>query len=61
MFRIVSKNYLFNPDQYLEKIKYEELDKWSYIQDIASHDAYFDSGEQVGFGFMYRFDEENNC
>ena len=36
-----------NPNIYLDSLRYKKYDRWSYIQDIEAHDAYFESGEQV--------------
>src|SRR3972149_1297741 len=48
-----------DPNEYLDNVIYSKLDKWSSLWNISTFDAYFGSGEQVGYGFIPQFDEES--
>lgn len=41
-----------NSSNYIKRLRYNKYDTWSYVQDIESHDAYYSSGEYVGYGFL---------
>ena len=41
-----------NPNDYMERLRYKVYDKWSYVQNIETYDAYFSSGTYTGYGFL---------
>lgn len=49
-----------SPEEVLEALRYQELDKWSYIQDAATFDQYFSGGQFTGYGMGMKVDENND-
>ncbi len=55
-----------NPDSYnspvelLEALRYQPLDRWSYITTKQELNAYYEEGSYVGFGFSSAFDQQGN-
>lgn len=43
--------------QYLEELKYQELDGWSYLTTIEEYNAHYVYAVYYGHGFAYKFDE----
>jgi len=48
----VKPKYNENPNEYINRLRYEKYDKWSYVQNIKTYDAYFSSGTYKGYGFL---------
>ncbi len=46
------------PEELLEALRYDPIDKWSYITSLESFNSYFDEGEYEGHGFGYTYDED---
>jgi len=46
--------------EYFDQLLYKEIDRWSYIDTKASHDAHYEEGKYVGFGFGYAWDLQMN-
>ncbi len=46
------------PEELLEALRYDPLDKWSYITSLESFNSYFEEGEYEGHGFGYTYDED---
>ncbi len=46
------------PEELLEALRYDSLDKWSYITSLESFNSYFEEGEYEGHGFGYTYDED---
>ena len=44
------------PEDLLEALRYQHLDKWSYITTLEQFTSYFEEGTYVGHGFGYSFD-----
>lgn len=52
---------LFNsPVELLEALRYQPLDRWSYITTKEELNAYYEEGAYVGFGFSSAFDQQGN-
>lgn len=55
-----------NPDSYnsplelLEALRYQPLDRWSYITTKQELNAYYEEGSYIGFGFSSAFDQQGN-
>lgn len=55
-----------NPEKYnspielLEALRYQPLDRWSYITTKRELNAYYEEGSYVGFGFASAFDQQGN-
>lgn len=47
-------------NEYLDKIIYKEKDRFSYLDNIKEHDDFIEKGEDVIYGFRYKFDEYLN-
>ena len=47
-----------NSHEFLEDLKYKELDTWSYLTTIEEHNAHFVDAIYYGHGFAYKFDED---
>ncbi len=45
------------PEDLLEALRYEELDKWSFVAEKSLFESYFGAGEYLGFGFGYGYDD----
>ncbi len=50
-----------SPENLLSYLKYEELDKWSYIVSKDEYDAYVEDGSYMGMGFSFKFNTMNEC
>ncbi len=53
------KNYR-DPADLLEALRYNQLDRWSYITTKQQLQAYFEEGVYIGFGFGSAFDQSGN-
>lgn len=73
VYRVMKGTYLWydkvpdaNPDDYpspealLNALKYEPLDRWSYITTTDAHYAYVREGRYVGLGIGFKYDREQN-
>jgi C-terminal processing protease CtpA/Prc len=49
-----------SPEELLEDIKYEELDKWSYITPTEEYYTYMEDGQYVGTGFSFEYDDSGD-
>ncbi len=49
-----------NPFILLEELRYEPLDKWSYIVSTEEYNAYYSQGVFTGYGFGYFPDSQGN-
>ncbi|MCP4757686.1 MAG: hypothetical protein GY866_43060, partial [Proteobacteria bacterium] len=45
-----------SPELLLDALRYEDLDRWSYIAEKAEYDRYFNEGQTIGMGIGYRYD-----
>jgi C-terminal processing protease CtpA/Prc len=48
-----------DPQQFMEAIRYEEYDKWSYVQTLEEY-FQFSEGKMYGHGFSFGLDESDN-
>lgn len=48
------------PADLMDALVYKPIDKWSFVEGKEVLDAIFQEGETFGFGFMIRFDPEDN-
>jgi carboxyl-terminal processing protease len=48
------------PADLLDTLIYKPLDRWSFIDNAESIGSLFEEGKTFGFGFLIRFDPENN-
>jgi carboxyl-terminal processing protease len=46
-----------NPQDYLDAIKYADLDRWSYIVTQDDNQQYFEEGKSIGHGFSLGLDD----
>lgn len=56
---VKAENYQ-SPVELLEALRYQPLDKWSYITTKQQLQAYYEEGTYVGFGFGSAFDQNNS-
>ena len=49
-----------SPVELLEVLRYQELDRWSYVTTKQELEAYYEEGTYVGYGFGSAFDTNNN-
>ncbi|MEL6535437.1 MAG: hypothetical protein AAFQ98_08500, partial [Bacteroidota bacterium] len=49
-----------SPEDLLEDVRYSELDRWSYIGNLAEFNALFNGGNYAGYGFGARWDDDGN-
>lgn len=49
-----------NPVEFMEALRVNPPDRWSYVTTKAEHDAYYDAGAYYGYGFGSGFDQEGN-
>lgn len=49
-----------SPVELLEVLRYQELDRWSYITTKQDLQAYYEEGTYIGYGFGSAFDASNN-
>ncbi len=57
----VNVNDYESPEGLLEALRYDSLDKWSYITSVESFNSYFEEGEYEGHGFGYTYDEDGKA
>ena len=50
-----------SPEQLLEAIRYDSLDKWSYISPLDDFLSYYQEGEYEGHGFGYTYDQDGKA
>ncbi len=50
-----------SPEDLLEALRYDSLDKWSYITSVESFNSYFEEGEYEGHGFGYTYDKDGKA
>lgn len=50
-----------SPENLLEALRYDSLDKWSYITSVESFNSYFEEGEYEGHGFGYTYDKDGKA
>jgi len=48
------------PEEVLENLKYQTLDRWSYITDKTTYDSYFEEGSYIGLGLKLKYDPVGN-
>ncbi|MGK7393888.1 MAG: S41 family peptidase [Candidatus Cyclobacteriaceae bacterium M3_2C_046] len=48
-----------DPFQLLQKLRYDDLDRWSFIMDADEYNAFFNEGKFVGHGFRMKMDSKN--
>ncbi|MDX2442175.1 MAG: S41 family peptidase [Bacteroidales bacterium] len=49
------------PEELLEALRYDSLDKWSYISPLDEFTSYYEEGEYEGHGFGYTYDEDGKA
>lgn len=73
MYRLMQEAYLWNeyvpddvdpagfesPSALVTEVRYDELDRWSRVSDLATSDALFEEGMVIGLGFRTRRTEDN--
>ncbi|MDM8524573.1 S41 family peptidase [Desulfococcaceae bacterium HSG8] len=50
-----------SPEALLKHLRYNELDKWSYLTPTEEYYAYFISGKYIGPGFALEYDSNGYC
>ena len=50
-----------SPEQLLEALRYDSLDKWSYISPLEEFTSYYEEGEYEGHGFGYTYDQDGKA
>ncbi len=48
------------PEEFLAALRYQPLDKWSFIMTTTEFNEYFGAGEYLGHGFMITLDDDDN-
>ena len=48
------------PEEFLSALRYQPIDKWSYIMSTTEFNQYFDQGEYLGHGILIALDNEEN-
>lgn len=49
-----------SPVELLEALRYQELDRWSYVTTVADFEAYYQQGAYEGYGFGHASDADGN-
>jgi len=49
-----------SPEALLDQVRYEELDRWSYVGNWAEFNALFSGGNYAGYGFGAKWDADGN-
>ena len=50
-----------NAEELLEALRYDSLDKWSYISSLEEFTSYYEEGEYEGHGFGYTYDDDGKA
>jgi C-terminal processing protease CtpA/Prc len=50
-----------SPEAMLNALKYDTLDKWSYITSTEAHYSYFEEGKYIGLGLAMDYDHNGDC
>ncbi|NJM94591.1 MAG: hypothetical protein HC842_07950 [Cytophagales bacterium] len=48
-----------SPQDFIDAVRYQRLDRWSYIIDLPSYERYFVRGEDVSYGFSVAVDDDD--
>jgi len=49
-----------SPEELLKDLRYEELDKWSYITSKDEYYNYYEEGKYIGMGYYRKYDSDRN-
>lgn len=49
-----------SPQALIESVRYNEIDKWSYIDTIEQNNTYYNEGQRVGIGVRMRTDTDGS-
>jgi carboxyl-terminal processing protease len=50
----------FSPQEYMEALRYEQFDRWSYVSTYDEYAQYFEEGIMIGHGFSLGLDADDN-
>lgn len=50
-----------SPEALLNALRYDTLDKWSYITSTEEHYTYFEEGKYIGLGLAMDYDHNGDC
>ena len=48
------------PEKFLDALRYQPLDKWSFVLTTAEFEQYYEQGEYKGHGFLISLDDDDN-
>ncbi len=56
----IDPNTFESPKSLIESIRYNEFDRWSYIDTIAQNNTYYNEGKRIGIGLRMRGDTDGS-